>query len=394
MNILFLTRRFAPDIGGVETHVLKLSEELLKDGHTVTIITESYTSDILYGLNWQIRYINAGGEINEERAYNPVKMSSQKMTKRKNSLITPGQEKNTNESKVLPEITVYSLPKIIDGWKKKFLIWSWLWKNRSHFENNEIIHCHDVFFWYFPFRLLYPRKKVFITFHGYEGVFPPARKAILIRKLSERMSSGVICVGDYIKKWYGANPKFVTYGGVSPREQSKDTTSGKNESKKGVKILLIGRLANDIGVNLYTTALILLRANHIPFKMKALGDGELRSDVEKVGTVLGFVSNPDEFINKTDIVFASSYLTILESIARGKLVIAVYDNPLKGDYLKLAPFSKWIEIVSNVGGVNKIVEQYEKSKAKYATILSEGKQWANSQTWSKVKEMYYSLWQV
>jgi len=66
----------------------------------------------------------------------------------------------------------------------------------------DIVHCHDVFFWYLPFRFLYPKKKVFTTFHGWEGIFPPKWQAKVIRNISEKLSFGNICVGDFIRKWY------------------------------------------------------------------------------------------------------------------------------------------------------------------------------------------------
>ena len=84
----------------------------------------------------------------------------------------------------------------------------------------DIIHIHDVFFWYLPLRLLYPRKKVFITFHGYETQFPPSRSAIWQRRLAAKLTSGNICVGDYIGKWYGIKPTLVTYGATDLGQRS------------------------------------------------------------------------------------------------------------------------------------------------------------------------------
>lgn len=100
-------------------------------------------------------------------------------------------------------------------------IWLWFFRNRSVIEEADIVHCHDVFFWYLPFRFLYPKKPVYTTFHGYETAFPPSRKAVLIRKISEKLSWGNICVGDYIKKWYGTKPTFVTYGGINKMKNEK-----------------------------------------------------------------------------------------------------------------------------------------------------------------------------
>ena len=41
MKILFLARRFHPDIGGVEKHVFEIGKVMVKDGHEITVITQS-----------------------------------------------------------------------------------------------------------------------------------------------------------------------------------------------------------------------------------------------------------------------------------------------------------------------------------------------------------------
>lgn len=41
MRVVLVTARFAPDTGGVETHVLRLASELARAGHTVTVATSS-----------------------------------------------------------------------------------------------------------------------------------------------------------------------------------------------------------------------------------------------------------------------------------------------------------------------------------------------------------------
>jgi len=98
---------------------------------------------------------------------------------------------------------------------KKFKIWWWLWQNRSLINESDIIHAHDVAFWYFPFCFLYLRKPFFVTFHGWEGKFPVPWKNKLIRKISEKMARGNICVGNFIEKWYGTKADYITYGGVN-----------------------------------------------------------------------------------------------------------------------------------------------------------------------------------
>lgn len=164
MTILFFTSRFYPDIGGVQTHALEVGKELVNRHRKVIVIAEKH------------------GGLKDKESYKGIEIYRIKI--------------NTSEK------------------LKKFVIWKWLFNNRNLIEKADIIHCHDVFYWFLPFRFLYPKKPVFTTFHGYETKFPPSKKAIFIRKISEKLSFGSICVGDYIKKWYGTKPGFITYGGV------------------------------------------------------------------------------------------------------------------------------------------------------------------------------------
>src|SRR3989344_3835332 len=77
------------------------------------------------------------------------------------------------------------------------------------------------------------------------------------------------------------------------------------------------------------------------------GDGPMRQAIEKFGTSHGFVKNLNRYIQNADIVFASSYLIILQALSYGKPVVSVYENDLKRDYLLDAPFSKWLVTGSN-----------------------------------------------
>ena len=96
---------------------------------------------------------------------------------------------------------------------KKFRIWWWMWKNRQIIREADVVHAHDVGFWYWPFRFLFWKKPFYITFHGYEG-YPPTKKQILIRKINEFLAWKNICIGAYLAKWYGTKPDYISYGAV------------------------------------------------------------------------------------------------------------------------------------------------------------------------------------
>src|ERR1035437_8309253 len=177
MKIVFLARKFYPEIGGVEKHVLEICKRLVKQGHRVVVITEL-----------------------------------EKNTNGQNYHLLPESAKPMGK---VEGIEIYRIDVGKQGWLKKFKIWIQLWKLRQLISSADVVHCHDVFFWYLPIMFLFPFKNVYTTFHGYEGNAIPTKKAIAMHKLAEKLSRGNICVGDFLQKWYGTKPTFVTYGAVN-----------------------------------------------------------------------------------------------------------------------------------------------------------------------------------
>lgn len=333
MNILFLCRLFYPHIGGVEKHVSKLSENLLKKGHKITIITEQYSKSL------------------------PLKEN-------------------------LGKIQIIRIPNSIT--KNKFRIWFWFWKNRKTIENADIIHCHDVFYWYLPLRFIYPLKKVYTTFHGYEG-YPLRLKAIVMRKITEKLSVGNICVGDFIRKWYKTTPNFVVYG-CADRVKNRRI---KNENSA----VFIGRLDEQTGILTYAEAVSILKKKIPNFRFLAIGDGNLKDKIKGKVEIANALDNASELINDYNFAFVSRYLSIMEAMIARRLVFAVYDNPLKEDYLRMAPFSKYIEIFSSSSElVSKINFYLDNPKAKDKKVR-EAYSWAKNYTWDKMANTYLRLWE-
>ena len=167
MNVLFMARLYWPHIGGVEKHVYEIGQKLKLKGHNLTIVAERHDPRLL-----------------EFEVHEGVK------------------------------IWRIPLPEGVGESTKKWFIWKWWLGHLDLFTRAEIIHIHDVFFWFWPFRLPYWFKKVYITFHGYEGGVP-SWKQIFWHRLAAFLTSGNICIGDFHRKWYGVIPTFVSYGAVA-----------------------------------------------------------------------------------------------------------------------------------------------------------------------------------
>lgn len=330
MNILFFTKYYYPHIGGVEKHAVEVAERLVKKGHQVTVITLKYDSKL------------------------------------------PTIEKRGG-------VTIVRLPYS----ENKLSIWKKIWQHKALIAKADTIHCHDVFFWYWPTRLLNPFKKVFITFHGWEGEYPIPFKYKFIRKISELLSWGNICIGDYLPKHYGTNSEYISYGGVSQLKLDQPT------NVKAKEIIFVGRLEKDLGLDEYLKAIKTLKTKH-QLKVTFIGDGPYREEASKFGRVTGMVKDIKPFLKKPCLVFCSSYLTILETMQAGKPIFALYQNQLKKDYLTLFPGAKYINISASA---NELIAQVTKHLQGTSLQTKKAKSFVKTQTWDKVLKMYLDLWQ-
>lgn len=331
MTICFLTRLFYPHIGGVERHIFELSKELVKKGHTVTIISE----------------------------------------------------KTKGTPRKIKGVIQYQIPAGSDNRFKKFRIWRWILKNKKIILQSDIVHCHDVFYWYLPLRFLFPFKKVFTTFHGYES-YPIRKKAIIVRKISELLSAKTICVGAFMKKWYGANPNKIIYGGVHVQASRIQCSPSA---------LFVGRLDDQTGILEYVKAFEIISKKYKKFKFGVAGTGVMEKKLKNSRIkILGAVKEPERMFGSYHFAFVSRYLAILEAMAAKRLVFALYDNPLKKDYLEMSPFKKYIRIFNSSENLAKDVGYFLTHEKEEKEIAGKAYDLVKKMTWEKMTDTYLSLW--
>lgn len=346
MKILFIAPNYLPHIGGVEKHIYYLSKELEKDGHNITILVPKFD--------------------NNYKSY-----------------------ENDNTIKIV------RLNKLKNRYFNRLRNLFYLIRNMNNLLNFDIVHFHDFMTFYnfgiliFPILRLF-NKKIYITFHGWEGDIPPKKNIILKRKIVEKLVDGNICIGHFIEKWYGTKADIISYGGV----EKKDISDIKEEY-----ILFVGRLAKDTGIFDYIKAWEIISKNS-NLKFVICGDGVLREKIEryiqkhKIKRVIfkGFVTDVNSYIKDAKLIFTAGYLGILEAFSYKKNVIAIYDNELKKDYLKMIPnYDKMMWIVDNkidniIREFNEAIVDNEKKEIAYKYSLNN--------SWEKVKKDYYKLWRI
>lgn len=331
MKILFLSRRYYPDRGGVEKHIDKISEVLKKKGYEISLVTQSQGKD------------------------------------------------NTRNG-----ISIYRIPESSNNFSEKIHVWKWLWINKELFKQADVVHAHDVLWWYWPYKFLYLSKKCYITFHGYE-TYPIKKGAILSRKISEFFANGNIIVGEFMKKWYKTKSDFVIYGGV-------DMSNKINRLQNRESAVFMGRLDEHTGVLDYAMAIDLVKEKYPSFKFQILGEGIYEKKVSRYKPI-GFKRNIDDYFNKNNFAFVSRYLSILEALANRRQVFSLYDNEVKKDYLKMSPFSKFIVIEEDPKELAEKVIYFLQNKKDSDILVDDGFEWVKNQTWDNVAKTYIKLWE-
>ncbi len=330
-KILIFTPSFFPKLGGVERHVLETTNQLIKKGYSVKVLTEKTT------------------------------------------------ELKKFEKKSLLRIYRFSYPKI--KYVGLFSIW-WrlLTQYYSLIKEADVIHIHDIFVWYLPFRLMFWRKPVVTTFHGWEGVFPLPPQNKFWRKLGVLLSSKTVAVGHYLEKHYHFKADHVIYGGVHLPKT--------NYQKKDL-LLYVGRLDYDTGL-----PLLLQSLKNKPWLGEVVfcGDGVLKDQARLYGQVVGF-KNPLPYLKKAKVVFAGGYLSILEAFAYRCLVVAAYNNPLKRDYFSLSPLGRFVQVVSNDQELTMKLNFLAKKNNFNQSKLDQAYSLAKEQSWVRVADLYQQIYQ-
>lgn len=350
MRILMFCRYYYPHIGGVERHVEKISKIFFKRGFEVVLFTEKFNNN-----------------LPEKEVLDGIKILRVSTLKHFNFL-------------------------------NKFVIWfKLLIKHFKIIKESDIIHCHDIFFWYLPFKFIFPSKKVFTTFHGYEKSGAPSLNKIFWHKISELLSSGNIAVGAWHKKWYKVDSDIVIYGAGDIKELIK-----KNKRRR-IKntFCFVGRLDNDTGIMTFLKVLEILKKYEVGGGAVVCGDGPLKQKAilysirNKLNVkFLGIVNNIGEHLGNSKYVFTSGYLGIIEAFLVKRLVFAVYDSSMKKDYLEMTPFRDWIIKGNSPSVLAKRLRFFVIHPLEEKKMVEKAYNWAKEQTWEKVADLYLKLWGI
>ncbi len=264
-------------------------------------------------------------------------------------------------------------------------------------DRTAVLHFHDAATLH-PFLPLLRAagllRKTYITFHGWEGKFPPEPTVIRQRQECERAAVGTMLVGEFIRRWYGAKGDVVTYGAADVKTLAQFPAVASGEP---LRAAYVGRLEPDAGLPIVLDAFRRLRGMPgAPIRLSVFGSGSLESLVRKEQrgnvTLEPALGDIREVYRSFPIIFASGYLTILEALCAGRVVFACYDNPLRKEYLTLHPAASSFYVCGSAAAV---ADGLIDCRDAFSDVLSRcgpGWTWAREQSWERLAGEYRSLW--
>lgn len=327
-----------PKIGGVEKHVISVAREQLKFGHRVTILTQTHE----HGL---ASIEEVGG------------------------------------------LTIHRIP--FSAYNKKYRTWLAIWKHRALFAQHDRVFVHDVGWW--VLLVMQNLQSGFVMiFHGWEGTFPVRWQAKLHRWLVAQLAWRTIHIGGFIQYFYWDQPDRVLYGGV---ESSTKQPVARKSSVQKVRVVFLGRLEQDTAVDEYCALAAKLRERGVNYELTWVGEGSMRKQCAQYGAVTGFTTDVDRYLSTADIVWASSYLSILQAQAHGKVVIGLYTNSLKETYLKTFPGARMMLISDDAAETAVELQNLIGDQKRWSKLELMAWQYARTQSWAAVAKQYETIWE-
>jgi glycosyltransferase involved in cell wall biosynthesis len=235
--------------------------------------------------------------------------------------------------------------------------------------------------------------RTYVTFHGWEGVYPPEAVVRRQRAACAAAAAGTMIVGDFITKWYGTAGNCVTYGGA---DVARFASGFPPAAELPLRAAYVGRLEPDTGLPVILDAVRALRNEAgVAVPLTVFGTGSLEQEVRRELGAAAVERAPADILDvyrSHPIIFASGYLTILEALCAGRIVFACYDNPLRHDYLAMHPAADALTVC---GGTPSVLEGLRACRDNMPAVLERsrpGWAWAREHSWARLAGQYRELW--
>ncbi len=348
MKILFLVHRYWPSVGGVEKYVRHLAAALHSRGHEVIVIA----GDTQGGLP---------------------------------------------ESETLDGVAVHRFPASRSAMRCRL----WLWRRRALFMSADVIQVSNTHMLEYLWRMLGPcldRRRIFLTRHGFGGIFPVPEQQKLRAQRSLHLAAGFVHDGEFIARWLGVSPDLVPTQGLSPQADDLPFVT----EPPPTSAIYVGRLEPDTAIQLYVDGVReLVVTHHRAMTLHVYGEGSMlaglraRAADEQLPILFhGTIPDAQHQIAKYCFAFVNGRMAIQEAMARRRAVIAAYGDPLRKDYVCGESFSPFLVAVGSGAELASQVIRLIDQPADRAKLTEGAFSYAQSLSWDVTAGAFERLWLV
>jgi len=348
MRVILFTRRHAPSVGGVEKYIQRLAQALIRLGHDPLIITGAHKEGL------------------------------------------PPRE-------LVDGVPVHRFP----AHRSPIRAWLHLMRMAPLFRQADVVHVSDTAMLEYYYRMIawrFPNKPLFLTRHGMSYIHPVPQGEKDRARRTLGWVDGVIHDGLFIEKWLGVKPDIVPDQGLWP--EADDIQQVPEPSPDSA--VFVGRLNKDSGIGIYLNAAAILKKCHnMTLKLDIYGDGDQRELLEAfardnavAATFHGWRPDAQEHITDGAFAFIDGRMAIQEAMARKRLVIAAYVDPLKRDYVLGEPFSPHLVAGGDAETIANHVLHFSRDHDARRTLVEKAFAHARTLSWRKTALAYCDLWRT
>lgn len=346
MKILFFAHRYWPSIGGVEKYVRHLAIAMLGRGHQVTVVA----GDTQGGLP---------------------------------------------EFECMDGMAVHRFPACRSPMRCRL----WLWRRRALFSSADVIQVSNTHMLEYLWRMLGPcldRRKIFLTRHGFGGIYPVPDEERRRAKRSLQLAAGFVHDGVFIARWLGVPADATPPQGIMPSANELPFVP----EPPPTSAIYIGRLEPDTAIQVYVDGIReLTNVHRRPMTLHVYGDGSLlptlRAQVadQQLPILLhGPMPNAQDQFSRHCFAFVDGRMAIQEAMARRRAVIAAYQNPLRRDYVSAESFSPHLVAVENGSELAAQVIRLIDHPEERSTQTTQAYAYARTLSWDATANAFENLW--
>lgn len=345
-SVALLTRRFHPSIGGVERYLRDLGVALVARGVQVSVVTD-----------------NDGGRLPERERIDGI------------------------------DVRRFSMA------RSRLRAWGGLVRLAPLLRSVDVLHISDIWMLEYYYRIiarLVGPRSISLTRHGISTRDPIPDSERLRNVRARAWCDALFDDGCFIARRIGVEPDAVPDQGLNPPAASLPPS----DEPELTSAIFLGRLDSDTGLEIYLEAMAALRDRHgKELWLTVYGDGPagpaLRDLADRLRVrVIWHRAHPDarDRIGDHGLAFVSGRMAIQEAMARRRLVVAAYVEPLRTDYVCGEPFSSFIVKASTGSAMAELLAPLLVDHEARRRLVASAYEHACRLTWSATAEMYLKTW--